>query len=117
LNTYRLLTRPVGGGRNQPWLLEQPSVHVQASWEGWVEVHPETAAALAINEDDWVWVESAKGRIKLRAKLYAGTLPDIIHIPLFGGEGPNPNDLIANEADIFRGFGLLNTTRVRIRKA
>ncbi len=117
LNTYRLLSRPVGGGRNQPWLLEQPAVHVQASWEGWVEVHPKTAAALAINEDDWVWVESAKGRIKLRAKLYTGTLPDIIHIPLFGGEGPNPNDLITNEADIFRGFGLLNTTRVRIRKA
>jgi anaerobic selenocysteine-containing dehydrogenase len=117
LNTYRLMSRPTGGGRNQPWLLEQPAVHLQASWEGWVEVHPETAAGLGINEDDWVWVESAKGRIKLRAKLYAGTLPDIIHIPLFGGKGPNPNDLIANEADIFRGFGLLNTTRVRIRRA
>jgi anaerobic selenocysteine-containing dehydrogenase len=117
LNTYRLLSRPVGGGRNQPWLLEQPAVHVQASWEGWVEVHPETAAALAINEDDWVWVESAKGSIRLKAKLYDGTLPEILHIPLFGGEGPNPNDLIANENDFFRGFGLLNTTWVRIRKA
>jgi hypothetical protein len=33
------------------------------------------------------------------------------------GENPNPNDLIANEPDIFRGFGLFNTTRVRIRRA
>lgn len=85
------------GARNQPWLLEQPAVHVDVSWEG--------------------WVESAKGRIQLKAKLYAGTLPNVVHIPLFGGQGPNPNDLIANEADPFRGFGLFSTTRVRIRKA
>ena len=117
LNTYRLMTRPTGGGRNQPWLLEQPAVHVGASWEGWVEVHPHTAADLGIKSEEWVWVESAKGRVKLKAKLYSGTLRDVVHIPLFGGEGPNPNDLIANETDPFRGFGLLNTTRVRIRKA
>jgi anaerobic selenocysteine-containing dehydrogenase len=117
LNTYRLATRPSGGGKNQPWLLEQPAVHVRAAWEGWVEIHPKTAGGLGVREEDWVWVESAKGQIKLRARLYPGTLPDVIHIPLFGGEGPNPNDLIANEADPFRGFGLLNTTRVRIRKA
>jgi anaerobic selenocysteine-containing dehydrogenase len=117
LNTYRLMSRPVGGGRNQPWLLEQPAVHVRASWEGWVEIHPKTAAGLGIKAGERVWVESAKGRIRLKAKLYAGTLPDVIHIPLFGGEGANPNDLIANETDPFRGFGLLNTTRVRITKA
>ncbi|MBI4524457.1 MAG: molybdopterin-dependent oxidoreductase [Deltaproteobacteria bacterium] len=116
LNTYRLMSRPMGGGRNQPWLLEQPAVHLHASWEGWVEVHPKTAAALGIRDEDWVWVESTKGRIKLRAKLYSWTRPDVVHIPLFGGEGPNPNDLIANEPDIFRGFGLLNTTPVRIRR-
>jgi anaerobic selenocysteine-containing dehydrogenase len=116
LNTYRLMSRPMGGGRNQPWLLEQPAVHVNAAWEGWVEVHPETAGALGIKDDDWVWVESAKGRVKLRVKLYAGTVPDVIHIPLFGGDGPNPNDLIANETDVLRGFGVLNSTQVRIRR-
>ncbi|MEK6530422.1 MAG: molybdopterin-dependent oxidoreductase, partial [candidate division NC10 bacterium] len=107
LNTYRLMSRPTGGGRNQPWLLEQPAVHVRASWEGWVEIHPKTAAGVGVKAGDWVWVESAKGRIRLKAKLYAGTLPEVIHIPLFGGEGANPNDLIANETDPFRGFGLL----------
>jgi assimilatory nitrate reductase catalytic subunit len=117
LNTYRLMSRPTGGGRNQPWLLEQPAVHVRASWEGWVEIHPKTAAGVGVKAGDWVWVESAKGRIRLKAKLYAGTLPEVIHIPLFGGEGASPNDLIGNETDPFRGFGLLNTTRVRILKA
>ncbi|MBI2879369.1 MAG: molybdopterin-dependent oxidoreductase, partial [Candidatus Rokubacteria bacterium] len=117
LNTYRLMTRPPGGGRNQPWLLEQPAVHLRASWEGWVEIHPTTAAGLGIKDGDRVWVESAKGRVGLKARLYPGTLPDIVQIPLFGGEGPNPNDLIPNEADPFRGFGLLNTTRVRVSRA
>jgi assimilatory nitrate reductase catalytic subunit len=117
LNTYRLMSRPTGGGANQPWLLEQPAVHVRASWEGWVEIHPTTAAGLALNDGDTVWIESAKGRIRSKVKLYAGTVPEVIHIPLFGGEGPNPNDLITVEPDPFRGFGLLNTTRVRVRKA
>jgi anaerobic selenocysteine-containing dehydrogenase len=117
LNTYRLVTRPPGGGRNQPWLLEQPAVHVTASWDGWVEIHPKTAARLGVRDGDPVWVESPKGRIRLAARLYPGTRPDVVHIPLFGGEGPNPNDLLANETDPFRGFGVLNTTRVRISKA
>ncbi len=117
LNTYRLVTRPIGGGRNQPWLLEQPAVHVRAAWERWVEVHPQTAARAGIKDDDWAWVQSAKGRIRLRAKLTAGTRPDVVNIPLFGGQGPSQNDLISNETDAFRGFGLLNTTRVRIEKA
>jgi anaerobic selenocysteine-containing dehydrogenase len=117
LNTYRLMSRPMGGGRNQPWLLEQPAVHLHASWESWVELHPKTAADLGIKAEDWVWVESAKGRIKLRVKLYSGTRPDVVHIPLFGGDGPNPNDLIANETDTLKGFGVLNTTQVRIGRA
>jgi anaerobic selenocysteine-containing dehydrogenase len=116
LNTYRLMSRPMGGGRDQPWLLEQPAVHVHAAWESWVELHPKTAADLGVKDQDWVWVESAKGRVKLRVKLYSGTRPDVVHIPLFGGEGPNPNDLIANETDTLKGFGVLNTTQVRIRR-
>jgi len=117
LNTYRLMSRPMGGGKDQPWLLEQPAVHLQATWEEWVEIHPQTAHGLGIKENDLVWVESAKGRVKLRAKLYSGTVADIIHIPLFGGVGPNPNDLIANETDVLRGFGVLNNTPVKVRRA
>ncbi|MBI4594473.1 MAG: molybdopterin-dependent oxidoreductase [Candidatus Rokubacteria bacterium] len=117
LNTYRLMSRPLGGGRNQPWLLEQPAVHVRASWRAWIEIHPKTAVRLGIRDGDWVWVASAKGRIRLQARLYPGTLPDVVHVPLFGGAGAGPNDLIANETDPFRGFGLLNTTRVSVSRA
>jgi len=118
LNTYRLVTRPIGGARNQPWLREQPAVHVDSTWESWVELHPKTALALGIRDRDRVIVESPKGAIPLIARLYAGTREDVVHVPLAGGGmGANPNDLIANEPDPFRGFGLLGTTRVRIRRA
>jgi anaerobic selenocysteine-containing dehydrogenase len=112
------MTRPVGGPRNQPWLLEQPATHLRASWESWVELHPRTAAALKIAEGDWVMLESAKGAVKLKAKLYSGTREDVVHVPLFGGGvGPNPNDLIAAEPDRVHGLGLFGTTRVRVWRA
>ncbi len=118
LITYRLSTRPPGGARNQPWLLEQPAAHVKASWESWVEIHPRTAAALGVKDGDRVLLESPKGAVRVTAKLYAGTREDVVHVPLAGGgQGANPNDLIASEPDPFRGFGLLGTTRVRIRRA
>jgi len=117
LNTYRLVTRPTGGSRDQSWLLEQPAVHVRASWTSWLEIHPDTAEALGIRDGEAVAVESPKGSIQLTAKLSAGTRPEVVNIPLFGGVGPNPNDLIGSEPDLFRGFGLLDTTRVRVRRA
>ena len=117
LNTYRSAMRPLGGGANQPWLLEQPAVHVRASWGRWIELHPRTAANAGIADGDRVWVESPNGRIALTARLSTGTRPDVVNVPLFGGgEGPNQSDLIANEPDVARGFGLLNTTRVKVSK-
>ena len=117
LNTYRLATRPLGGARNQPWLLEQPASHLRASWENWVEIHPATAAALGVKNGDEVVVESPKGEVRLTARLYAGTRPDVVQVPLFSGLGGNPNDLIASELDRFHGMGLFGTTRVRVRRA
>lgn len=37
-----------------------------------VEIHPETAEKHGIEEGDWVWIESPRGRVKERAKLNAG---------------------------------------------
>jgi len=47
-----------------------------------VEIHPNTAAKLRINEGDWVWIETAqvKGeRVKLRAKITSDIHPMVIH--------------------------------------
>lgn len=117
LNTYRLATRPMGGMRNQPWLEEQPASHLKTAWEGYIEIHPETAAALGVGNGDKVVVESPKGEVRLTARLYPGTRPEVVNVPVFTGLGANPNDLIAGELDRLHGLGLFGTTRVRIRRA
>lgn len=44
-----------------------------------IEIHPETAGTLGIEEGDWVWVENRRGRIKQRARLTDGTHPGVVH--------------------------------------
>ncbi|HJX37392.1 MAG TPA: molybdopterin-dependent oxidoreductase [Anaerolineae bacterium] len=54
-----------------PWLREiRPDPRV--------EIHPETARAHGIKEGQWVFIETARGRIKQRARLNAGVDPRVI---------------------------------------
>jgi anaerobic selenocysteine-containing dehydrogenase len=43
-----------------------------------VEVHPETAKKHGIEDGKWIYIESLRGRIKQRAKLYDGIDPRIV---------------------------------------
>jgi anaerobic selenocysteine-containing dehydrogenase len=117
LSTYRLATRPMGGGRNQPWLMESPAAHVPGvAWQAWVEIHPDDARPLGVSAGDEVWIESPKGRIRVIAKLHDGTAPGVVHVPMAGVGGATPNAVIPDVVDPTRGLGLFNTTRVRIRR-
>ena len=44
-----------------------------------VEINPETALKLGINEGDWVWVESPRARIRQKAHLTGGIHPRYVH--------------------------------------
>ena len=44
-----------------------------------VEIHPATAKDLAIEEGDWVWIESPRGRIKQKARITKGIHPGVVH--------------------------------------
>ncbi|MDQ1334761.1 MAG: hypothetical protein QG552_1711 [Thermodesulfobacteriota bacterium] len=57
--------------RQVPWLRELHRDPV-------VEIHPETAAREGIAEGDWVVIESPRGRVRQRAKLFAGMDPRIV---------------------------------------
>ena len=57
--------------RQIPWLREiRPNPMV--------EIHPETAKKHNIQEMDWVWIESPRGRVKQRAKLNDGIDPRVV---------------------------------------
>jgi thiosulfate reductase/polysulfide reductase chain A len=45
-----------------------------------VEIHPETAEKLKIEDGDWVWIETARGRIKQKAKLTSGIDPRVVAV-------------------------------------
>ena len=43
-----------------------------------MQVHPETAGELGIEEGDWVWIETLRGRIKHVAQLFPGMDPRVV---------------------------------------
>jgi len=56
-----------------------------------IEIHPETASSLGIEEGDWVWIETAEGRVTMRARLFEGIAQDVVsaeHAWWFPEEGP-----------------------------
>ncbi|MFH1125377.1 MAG: molybdopterin dinucleotide binding domain-containing protein, partial [Pseudomonadota bacterium] len=47
-----------------------------------IEIHPDTAESIQIEEGDWVWIETPKvkgERVKLKAKLTTKLDPRVVH--------------------------------------
>ena len=44
-----------------------------------VQINPETAKSLGISNGDWVWIESPRGRIRMKAQLFKGIDPRVVH--------------------------------------
>ncbi len=86
--------------RNIPWLRSfQPDPVVQ--------IHPDTARKYGIEDGDWAWIESPRGKIKQRARLFPGIHPGVVMAtancfypedpgPLHGLTRSNPNVLTSN---------------------
>jgi anaerobic selenocysteine-containing dehydrogenase len=98
-------------GANKPWLQEVPDPTTTVTWNTWVEMNPETAKELGIENDDVVEITSLAGKVRASVYQYPAIRPDMIAIP-FGqghtaygryaeGRGVNPADLFSmayNEA-------------------
>ncbi|MCP5054368.1 MAG: molybdopterin oxidoreductase, partial [bacterium] len=44
------------------------------------EVHPDTAKQMGIKEGDWMWIETRRGKIRQKAKIWNGIDPRVIHV-------------------------------------
>ncbi|MDD5703367.1 MAG: molybdopterin-dependent oxidoreductase [Dehalococcoidales bacterium] len=88
--------------RNIPWLrsfMEYPTA----------QIHPETAEKYGIKDGDWIWIESPRGRIRQKARLFPGILKGVVMAtancfypeePARGFHGlfiSNPNILTSND--------------------
>jgi anaerobic selenocysteine-containing dehydrogenase len=68
---YRTPTFFHTANRQLPWLREIRPDPI-------VELHPDTAEKHDICEGDWIWIESPRGRAKLRTKLNTGISPMVV---------------------------------------
>ncbi|MFQ5663298.1 MAG: molybdopterin-dependent oxidoreductase [Terriglobia bacterium] len=111
-----------GNGADLPYLQQIAGSQVFEHWESWLEMNPHTARELGLANRDWVWVESPRGRARVRLRLYAGVRPGVVHLPLGYGRtegsgwarrGLNPLSLIESEPEPLTG--LRQTTRTYVR--
>ncbi len=87
--------------RNIPWLRSFQKDPV-------VQIHPDTAKEIGIKDSDWAWIETPRGRIKQKARLFPGIHPGAVMAtancfypeepgPLHGLLKSNPNVLTSND--------------------
>jgi anaerobic selenocysteine-containing dehydrogenase len=101
--------------------------------EPFLEIHPTTAAAAHVDDGEWVVVETAAGRIRLKARFKESLHPRVVatahgwwqacselglpgYDP-FGAEGSNANLLVANDVlDPISGSVPHRSQQCRVRK-
>jgi anaerobic selenocysteine-containing dehydrogenase len=112
-------------GANKPWLQELADPTTTVMWNTWVEINPEKAKELGIENDDVVKVISEAGEIEAPVYLYPAIRPDVIAMPFGQGHtafgryaqdrGANPGDILGvhfNEAGDLTFAGM----KVKIEK-
>ena len=72
-------------GANKPWLQELPDPTTTVMWNSWVEINPEKAKELGIDNDDVVKITSEAGVVEAPVYLYPAIRPDVIAMPF--GQG------------------------------
>lgn len=77
----------ISGGRHIAYFHSegrQISALRKLSPEPEIEIHPETARALGLEESDWIWIETPRNkdeRTSFRVRLTEGIDPRVVHVP------------------------------------
>ena len=127
LNPFSSLALASANGANLPWVQETAGDHFGVKWDSWAEINPATATELGIEDGDQIWIESQRGKITTKARLYPGAMPDVISVPAglghkalgrwAKGRGANPSSIIDLDNDGLSGSPAWFSTRVKVYKA
>lgn len=133
LVTQTLITQPRGWDGIIPTLQESYGLQTDMKWTSWVEINPQAAEALEVENNDLVWVESLAGRVKVPVRLFEGIWPNAVYMPPGQGHrtlvkwgrgseknmvvGANPYQLMTGGTEPLGGLAVMPPTRVRIYKA
>ena len=119
---YRLPYYFLSQYRNIPWLrsfMKDPTM----------QVHPDTAAEYGIADGDWAWIESPRGKIRQRVRVFPGIKPGVVMAtancfipeakgPLHALDQINPNVLTNNNhCDPMYGSPDLTALLCRVSRA
>ena len=74
-----------GRSANRPWMQELPDPVVQAAWDTWAEIHPDTAKANGIKQGDFIQVRNFYGELNVPAYLTPYVHKDVVAVPIGNG--------------------------------
>ncbi len=72
----------ITGGRHEPYYhseYRQVKSMRKMHPDPIMQLHPDTAKELGIKKDDWVWIESPRGRCKQKCDIFDGIDPRVVH--------------------------------------
>ncbi|HEY2851178.1 MAG TPA: molybdopterin-dependent oxidoreductase, partial [Gemmatimonadaceae bacterium] len=115
-----------GRGANKPWLQELPDPVTKIAWQTVVEMHPETAIKLGIEQGELATVETKQGSVTAPVYLFIGIRPDVVAIATGRGHtaygryaigcGVNAMSLLPVSEDSRSGAAAMST-KASVRKA
>ncbi len=115
-----------GREANRPWIQELPDPMTQITWDGWIEIHPETAKVLEIQKGDILLISSPYGSLEGPAYPIYTVPPGLLALPLgqghwnYGryadGHPVNPLSLFSPAVDPASGGVFHSTQKVSFRK-
>ncbi len=123
---FEVLPLAGGDGAQLPYLEQIVGPHLFENWGSWLEMNPQTAAELRLEDRDWVWVESSRGRVRVRLRVYPGARPGVVHLPLGFGRtrgsdwerrGVNPWSVAASDREPLTGLLQTGQTYVRVYRS
>jgi anaerobic selenocysteine-containing dehydrogenase len=72
----------ITGGRHQPYYhseYRQVKSMRKMHPDPVMQIHPEPAGELGIEDGDWVWIESPRGKVRQKCKIFDGIDPRVVH--------------------------------------
>jgi anaerobic selenocysteine-containing dehydrogenase len=81
-----------------------------------LEMNPSDALERGIRQEDWVWLETARGKIRVKANLTETVLPGVVHM-FHGIQEADVNLLIEpNYLDPISGFPGFKSLRCQVKR-
>ena len=127
LHPYESIYSACGGyGTFLPYVVEEMSAEMHAYYDVVAELSEEAARALGVTGGEWVWLETAAGRLKLRARVAPGVHPGVVAVRVglghaagafSAGNGINPLELVEADFDRISGAVTAGTTAVKVYPA